>query len=118
MPESRPLGHRRASPNIDERVCVYVCLWGKCEDAFFSAIANERSKEKERERKRKGKEEEGKGRGGKGEREREIGSEALAETEKSQLPRMFVCRLDLCKLVINRRVFYGLGWPASAMFFF
>ena len=39
-------------------------------------------REKERERKRNGKEEEGKGRGGKGEREREIGSEALAETEK------------------------------------
>ena len=37
-------------------------------------------REKERERKRKGKEEDGKGRGGKG--EREIGSEALAETEK------------------------------------
>ena len=42
---------------------------------FFSA--NERSKGEG-----KGKEEEGKGRGGKGEREREIGSEALAETEK------------------------------------
>ena len=39
--------------------------------------ANERSKGEG-----KGKEEEGKGRGGKGEREREIGSEALAETEK------------------------------------
>ena len=38
-------------------------------------------REKERERKRKGKEEEGKEKG-KGEREREIGSEALAETEK------------------------------------
>ena len=44
-------------------------------------------REKERERKRKGKEEEGKGRGGKGEREREIGSEALADTEKSQTPQ-------------------------------
>ena len=53
--------------------------WDKCEDAFFSA--NEGRREKERERKRKGKEEEGKEKG-KGEREREIGSEALAETEK------------------------------------
>ena len=50
-------------------------LSDKCEDAFFSA--NERSKGEG-----KGKEEEGKERGGKGEREREIGSEALAETEK------------------------------------
>ena len=55
----------------------FKACWDKCEDAFFSA--NERSKE--RERKRKGKEEEGKEKG-KGEREREIGSEALAETEK------------------------------------
>ena len=38
-------------------------------------------REKERERKRKGKEEEGKEKG-KGQREREVGSEALAETEK------------------------------------
>ena len=38
-------------------------------------------REKERERRRKRKEEEGKEKG-KGEREREIGSEALAETEK------------------------------------
>ena len=47
---------------------------------FFLAQTKDR-REKERERKRKGKEEEGKEKG-KGEREREIGSEALAETEK------------------------------------
>ena len=47
---------------------------------FFLAQTKGR-REKERERKKKGKEEEGKEKG-KGEMEREIGSEALAETEK------------------------------------
>ena len=61
-----------------------LCLarWGFLKMGLLPIIrtwinANERSKGEG-----KGKEEEGKGRGGKGEREREIGSEALAETEK------------------------------------
>ena len=51
--------------------------WRKeCQDVFKA------QKKGRRERKRKGKEEEGKERGRKGKGEREIGSEALAETEK------------------------------------